>query len=81
LTSTSVHAILITILVLSGGTLNFSKQQLETMTEILSVFLLVYSAMFGLTVGLFAIYMNNLISRNVTHNERLRAKWNQNNQA
>ena len=38
--------------------------------------LFVYSALFGMIVSLFAIYMNNLISKNVTHNESLRSKWN-----
>jgi hypothetical protein len=61
-----------------GQTIKSSyNRSIETSTEFISVFLFVYSAMFGLTVGLFAVYMNNLISRNVTHNERLRAKWNQ----
>ena len=76
LTITSIHALLTSLTLLFGGTFTFSKPQLETWTELVSVILFVYSALFGLIVSLFAIYMNNLISKNVTHNESLRSKWN-----
>lgn len=54
----------------------FSQQVIETLSDFIGIFVLVYSGLFSLTLLIFAAYQYRLILLNVTSNERLRGKWN-----
>jgi hypothetical protein len=49
---------------------------IETLSDFIGIFVLVYSGLFSLTLLIFAAYQYRLILLNVTSNERLRGKWN-----
>ena len=72
LTFVSLHATLLTFLVIISPTLHFSNIPIKSNAEFLSICIFGYAGMMSILLGAFSIYVNGLILRNLTHNERIR---------
>jgi len=76
LNCTSLHAIIIFLLTLKASNLSFQRSEVESLSDFVGLFLMVYSGVFGMALSGFALYQCRLALMNVTSNENLREKWN-----
>lgn len=55
---------------------DFTVSEVESVTEMLTLFVIVYSGLFSATLLIFGAMQVKLILTDVTSNENIRGKWN-----
>ena len=64
------------MLTLNASNLNFSKPEVESLSDFVGIFVMVYSGVFSFALFGFAAYQIKLALMNITSNENIREKWN-----
>lgn len=73
---TTLYALLIFFLTMKASNLSFYRQDIDSLSDFIGLFLMVYTCIFGVSLGGFALYQMRLALLNITSNENLRSKWN-----